>query len=457
MIAFISFASSVVTLLAVLPSRHTSSPRLTGDFNIVVAKFAGLDEGGRAVESVEATDLAHSMYTRLEAGLRDLARADEDLQVQAPDAAGLIKGTTAGDRADAVAKLARRANADLVVFGTMAVGNGQTVFSPEFYLDGRKLANAEELSLAGHHDLGSPLTQRGEIDRNVDARAALRRQLLGRTQALTQFVIGLSAFSRDDFSRALEYFGKAEAAEGWSDREGKEVLYLFKGNAALKLGDMASAEAAYARALAVNPDYARAQIGAAEVTFHRARGQCEAGATDHAGLERALAVFRQAGAATYQPPLADIPVKASFGAARVLLCQGQSSDANRLVDAVREFETVTAAFDSGDEAAQERLRQMAAEAHAGLGFAALPTADDTPSLAAAGFRRALASYQRAVDLGVRPERLAFFHSMLGYIHGRLDAVADADREYDKAIALEPDPAQRSTYENAQRSLHAGRP
>jgi tetratricopeptide (TPR) repeat protein len=244
----------------------------------------------------------------------------------------------------------------------------------------------------------------------------------------------------------LEHFHEAEMAVGWNEADGKEVLSLFEGNAALKQGNLAEAQTSYDRALARNPDYSRARLGAAEVLFHASRGSCEAGGVDPAGLRRSLDGFRSALTAAVQPPLADVPTKAAFGEARVQLCMSQALVGDHWQAAERGFRQVLDEFATGNE----RVRQMAAESHAGLGFLELPSASDADKVER--YRKSAAEYEKAADLTRLDDRKAFFSSMLGFVYGQLGEPARADAAYEQAIRLAPDPATRGQYEIARQEL-----
>jgi len=103
-------------------------------------------------------------------------------------------------------------------------------------------------------------------------------------------------------------------------------------------------------------------------------------------------------------------------------------------------------FDSGNH----RLRGMAAEAHAGLGFVYLPPAGEPD--AAGRYRRAADEYERAIDLTRVDDRKAFFLSMRGFALSRSGDLAGADAAYQAAIRLASDPVTRAGYEEARRRL-----
>jgi tetratricopeptide (TPR) repeat protein len=418
--------------------RPAAPPPMTGGFNIAVAKFGSIDSKGNVVESQAGLDLAQSVFDHLRGELQSLDKGGFDLQVRGPGQIRTIKGETPEERAQAASLLSRKIRADVIVYGLLRSDGGGTGFVPEFFLNEHKLQKAEELG--GQHALGTTIRIPAELDKNIVARKDLRDHLLGRTRALAEFVVGLSYYTLDRLTEASDHFANAQLAPGWDDHEGKEVLYLFLGNTAGKLNDLAKAEASYAKALNLEPEYARARLGASEVLYQTARGSCEAGSVDAAGMFQALESFRGAATALVQPPLADIGAKAAFGVGRVQECLSQALVADHWGDAEREFRRVIRDYGGKNE----RIRNLAAESHAHLGFIALPASDDAD--ATARYRQALVEYEKAIQLSKRNDRRAFMHSMVGFIHTRLHDPKAAAAAYAEAIRLEPDPQRRTEYE-----------
>jgi tetratricopeptide (TPR) repeat protein len=353
-------------------------------FNVAVAEFAAADGASAST----ANDLSVRLFEQLEGALVELQFTD----VWGPEQAGRVDGTTAEERAENAEDLADRINADVVVFGVLQgeLGNGE--FLPEFFINDRQLSGASELT--GPYTLGDG----DPFDSSLDAVDELQAQLAGRANGLAQFVIGLSAYSRNAYDRALPRLEQALSVSGWSDEDGKEVLWLFLGNTHGRLLDYDSAGDAFEEALRIEPDYARALIGRADITFQRSRGGCFPPA-DPAGLQLAADQFRSALEAPDPPPLADIAVKGAYGLGRVFLCEQVGGIDTE--PAAAQFEQVIDAFDRGDEATQRRLAELASESHANLGvvFATVNPVD---------LDRAIEEYQEGIDLSDDDERKAVF-------------------------------------------------
>lgn len=444
----------VVYPLIVSPTK----PRMTGDFNVAVAEFGRLDTQNRVVKDAIAADLSNSVYTDMANQLRQFTMAgavpgdDFQIEVLGPTETGWIPGTTRQERAIAAAKLASDMNADVIVYGHLKFDATTSSFVPEFYLSDRRLEDAKEL--VGQYELGSSINSSADIANNIVARNKLRTQLRSRTGSLGQFVIGMSYYVTNNFEQAQQYFEQAKNANGWDDGDGKEVLYLFLGNTAGKQNDLTAAKGYYDRALELEPEYARARLGVAEVIFHQSKGSCEQNASkgsltsDQAGIEDAIRIYRSALDAQIQPALADIKAKMDFGLGRAYLCLSQAQIGDHWDAATQSFSNVIAEYESGNQ----RLQDMAAEAYAGRGFISLPYVDD-PN-ATKKFRDAIPQYKKAIELSRHPDRQAAFHDMLGYIHRRLKEYDEADKAYTDAIRL--DPQNREQYEQKRQELQRER-
>lgn len=450
-------AAAAAVLLYVNLSPFFAPPKLmTGAFNVAVAEFGMLDDRGRSQPAPAALSLAQSVYSNLDGELRQL---NFGFQVRPPAETGRIEGASREDRAKAAARLAQQINADVIVYGNLT--NDGAGFVPEFYLSDRKLQQAEEL--VGQYELGAPLRSPASINTNVLAQQELTDRLRARSAALVQFVLGINAYALERFADAQRYFQQADTIGGLGDKDGRVVLALFLGNTAGKLGDVAGARGYYEQALGLDGEYARAQIGAAEVLFQLSRGTCEqGGVTDPAGLEQAEQRFKGVLAAKNQPALADIPAKVDYALGRVYLCQSQALLADRWAEAEQAFQRVISAYGGTNR----RLLERAALAHANLGTIALPFSPSDPD-APERYRRALDAYEKGLELlqsdaapkSEQNERLqATFYGTIGFIHGRLKAYDQADAAYNEAIRLShANPTALASYTQQRDVLRAERP
>ena len=69
---------------------------------------------------------------------------------------------------------------------------------------------------------------------------------LVRIDILSLIAIGLSYYSADDPTRALEYFQQAEQNPYWPRTDGKEIIYLLLGNAKIRQAALQPSEEALA-------------------------------------------------------------------------------------------------------------------------------------------------------------------------------------------------------------------
>jgi CHAT domain len=344
------------------PPTSTPVVVMTGDINIAVAEFGVLDQQGRAGGSQIALALAQSVYTRLDEELRVPTAVGGPLSfifdVRSPSSTGPIAGANARERAQSAARLASVIHADVIVYGNLDTGS--TKFIPEFYVSDRSLLTAEELT--GQYELGSPIDASADITRNAPARAELSNQLETRTRALAQFAIGLGYFVLDRYDDAQRYFQAAESTKDWDSHDGKEVLYLFLGSTDLVRQDWAGAQEQYTMALALNPEYARALIGLAEVQLNMSlQSECQPGTADVAGLKAAIQYYQRGQAAPIQPPLSDVPLKVALGLGRADLCLSQAGDADHWIAAASAFQQVIDAYTGGNQ----RIKELAARAYFG--------------------------------------------------------------------------------------------
>lgn len=415
-----------------------------GDLNMAVAEFGLHENQGQIVRSPNALALGNSVSDFLVSQLGSCTETDGPnprdwkIEVWGPAKTKHIQGATREDRAREAEKLAHEINADVIVYGNVKSDSGETRFIPEFYLSERVVEGAAEL--AGHYEFGTALTRPGSFDSPV-TRQELRTALEARAPALAEFAIGLSYFALDRFQEAQEHFAAAAATEGWDDRDGKELIFLFLGHTAAQLDDLDSAEGYYHHVLdELNPENARAQLSAADILFQRARaGGCEPNEVDAAGLQSAIRGFEDALDARDQPARSDIATKAAFGLGRTYLCLSQGLVADHWTDAEREFLGVVAEFDGGNQ----RVKELAAQAHANLGLIYVLREDQADP--EASYRRAAEQYRRAIELTRHTDRQAVFYLWLAWIQVGMDecamaveALADADEAYDRSTRTDPD-------------------
>jgi tetratricopeptide (TPR) repeat protein len=442
---------AVATAAYVLYPRPT--PVMAGDLNVAVAEFGALDAQGAAVESADARALSESLYTTLNDQLQAINQAAAsseqrfDVQVWGPARVGRINGNTPDERATAAEQFALRSRAHVLVYGYLQQRNGGALFAQQFFL--RNLPDNPELE--GQHDLGRSVPVRSLDD--PSSRQQLRESLTGRTHAFAEFVIGLSQYTNDKFADANVHFHAADADPQWDDASGKEVLYLFMGYTAGKLGDLDGARASFRHALTIDPEFARAYLGLGETQFQASLGQpeaCSRATANVGGIQDAITLFQRAQSATTQPAHSNVADWSALSLGRAYLCLSQADAGDHWADADRQFRVVIADYEGGNESA----RDIAAEAHSNLGFVLLPGRCDPAR--EARYRSAAQEYQRAVDLSVfHPARQAFYDEMIGFVQTQLGALDQARAAYRDAMRV--DPANSTRYQEALDSVKPPQP
>ncbi len=401
---------------------------LTGDFNFAVAEFAAVGEA----EPETARTLARSVFGVIDQVLTRFEEAGDftNAEVADPATTGAVDGASIADRAESAAVLADRLNADVLLLGTLDASGGVSRFDSEFYLSDRNLRNAEEL--AGAYSLG-------RIELNTTDPLAVSRAVTQRfqsqAQAVAELVVGLSYYAVNDYQAA--YDSLQSAASSWDvSAGGREVVLQLLGNATGELGPDRWEEARgyYEQALTLNPSYARAEFGLAEVDFLAARGsECsgdpDQSPADPGALEAVADRFRYV-ASLPAPPQSLLDIRSELEVGRIYLCLSVL-DRARLPDAAAQLQGVVARYDGTNE----RMRNIIAEALRSLAFHDILRAD---------YEGALARYQRAIDLSLDPTAEATMWSSRGDVYACfLNDLAAAEREYAQAEALTGVPPARA--------------
>jgi len=435
------------------------SPTMDGTPNIAVADFGHLSTNGCAVSSQDARGLARALYEDLQTEIPSLL--DNNLsEIWAPAQTGAIQGETAALQAEWAGRRAGEINADVIIYGDLACRTSprSTTFTPQIYISDRKLKAAEHRELLGHHQFGSPIEVLG-LPTSVAARQRLTAELLKRTGALANFLVGLDYYAEGGYNDARRLFETALADTPADDRTIRAMLYLFLGTTAGNRGDLAGAKAYYEEALKLDPAHVRARFNLAENQYFSARGDCESNTVlpegppeDAEGLREAARRFEQLRADIHDGTDEDMRTWIAFGLGRTYTCLSQALIEDRWADAERELKQVTAYY----EANNTKVQDMAAEAYGLLGVFYLPSEGEDCASAAAKFRQAAAEFRKASQVSGYEHRLAYPHSMLGYIHGRLKEYDEADKAYDEAIRLDPNPENDAQYEQAREQLRAAR-
>jgi tetratricopeptide (TPR) repeat protein len=419
-----------------------------------VADFTGTDtRGGAAADATAktATDLATNLADILAKELAPVASRLR-IEIRAPAQFPAIEGDAPADQAADARGRAKEIDADVVVYGTLATDATSTTLQPRLYLADRIRRGVDELT--GDHRLGAPVPLPGNPEDQPWLVGTLVDQLVVRTRALAELTVGLWHYHADQPQQAIQRFERAARMPGWDRRQGKELLYVFLGNAAERQGaqwqrqgrrvaagrSFDQALRYFQEALAIDSEYARAWYGIAETQFLQLDLDCPIGRTDPGRLAQVVRGLQRAQRATHRPVLADIDTKVAFGLGRAYVCMSLAEVSDRREQAQQQLGQAIQAFEAGDKDTQLRIQQVAAEAYGQLGLLAFAY-PDTPD-ATQRLHQAVPAYRRAIELSQdRPNRLTVFQCNLAAIYERLGQPRAAEAARSQAPQPCEGPAQ----------------
>lgn len=373
-------------------------PQMTGLYNILLAPFAS---SGPEPEPRVASRLQAVLFKDLKAWSDEVAA----IQLRGPEHVEAIPPHPGSDRGQALQKVARDHDADVLVAGRLHSANGLLTVEIELFLTDRTFGEAPEFVGIHHISLTEPADV---LARNLRINEELTEATVHYLKAAVAFVRGLGDYALDDFTGAESKFMTAQAEFDLVDKVPghhevrRDVLYLLLGNTVGR-GDKARlGEAAdyYRLALSQNPSYTRARIGLAEAT--RAAAGCEPGQTQAGPLNLAAEHYRHAltGDDSDEASQALLRMQARLGLGVTYQCLTIAKLGDHWADADAEFREVlrlhaTSRLAGGD--ARYSLR-LAAEAKAGQALAAFLTADQPDAARYGGYQAAAAAYEEALRL-----------------------------------------------------------
>ncbi len=255
--------------------------QMRGSLNIAVADF-GLLSDGRINPSALGADLSAAMYEELAVQYAEAKAATSAESRKTPisdvliwhdtmPAArgaknvhfGVIEGATAQERSDAAAALAKRINANIVIYGYLTSDAVQEALVLEFYYSSPAISDEPDAAM-GSHQMGAPIASDLPLDDPQHAATAKLQMSPGLNKRSAAVFWLTQAFSYDFANQpevALQILQEAERRLGdWPNAEGKELLYLFLGRAALFAREFEEAIRAGETALSINPDYVNAHV-----------------------------------------------------------------------------------------------------------------------------------------------------------------------------------------------------
>jgi tetratricopeptide (TPR) repeat protein len=400
-----TFSFTAVGLIQLLsPNKEP----MTGDFRVVISDFS---LNSSQVSKDDQKEISSTTFQRISDALDEMA---PDLLITrwGPDELKArrlprIEGSDPATRAAAAEQLAEMIDADLIVYGSLEYDGSSIVVKPEFYVGVRNFYEAVEM--IGQYDLGEPVKVRSLSD--VADRVNLNKQLSSRTEALSRMILGLAYYALRDYPNTLSQLQAAEPIKDWKAGQGQHVLYLMEANAVIRQEnpDLDQAEAYFRKSLEIQPDYARAMVGLANVDYRRAL--LKYGATkkdedlDVALLNQAIDLLNQALASPDQSPLADVPAKVHFELGEINFMLAYCHYQSGYDTAIEEFKAVIKAHAA---AGNDHLKERAAESHARLG---------TIQYMMGNTQEAIIEYQTAIDmLEGYPERQKIYQERIAKIN-----------------------------------------
>ncbi len=413
-------------------AKPTPVPQMRGDYNIAVAAFQARDADGNAVKTDKGVDLADELAGQIAGDIQVLSAEDIEFQLLRPAQVGFVDGASDGERAASAQRLADTLNADLLLYGNLVVERDHTSLIPRLYVSEGRLGYAPEL--AGHHQVSDPIEVADSIESNPVAPKLLREKLAQHAVGLAKFVVGQGYFRLDDLPQAARWFEDGYASS--SDNQIRRVILLFLGSTAAMQNDLPTARVFYQRALEVDPEYARAELGRSQVQFLEAKDNCRPGQVDDQAIAGAIEGYQRALLMDSQP-FDEIRTKANLYLGYAYLCRwlaaptdGQE-EALALRDRARDaFRYVVDRYQQTNDPAIRYLAEAAWQSLGGM-YATMSEKGRDRDLAA----QAEDAYRQAVALGRPSSELAISHLLLAQVHGWRRECQAATGEMDQAAAI----------------------
>jgi tetratricopeptide (TPR) repeat protein len=362
------------------------APDMGAGFNIAIAPFHVVDETDHRITSPDGQFVSDFIAKELNQK-KDALLQGLQPEVWGPDRVDMVTDVDQAER------LADQINAHLLIYGGIRESSGTTTVFPKFLVSLPSTRFEDAAEILGEHRLGSPIGFGSSLSDPFN-QAHMGRVLGARIEALILLARGMHYYQSGDFAAALVEFAKAASGEEWTPDEGKEVLYLFMGNAANRSGDAQLAQSYYETALSINPTYARALLGrgAALLAQGRATGETD---PDLSKLTEAEGAFQRALELWNDEPSQGsyVDVKAHFSLGEIYLERSWFGGDDMWDSSRAEYQWVIKAYRRTED---PMLLEFAAHAHARVGLLSLPSID-TPNPIAANMC-AVEEFRQAISL-----------------------------------------------------------
>lgn len=256
---------------------------MTGGFNIAVADIGVLQPDGSMHRSEFGRQISTTLYRTLVDAYRQAQATgfDRDVLIWHDTLGhddgknimlGFISGKQADDRTANAAALARKIDAQMVVYGYLTEATNPESLQLEFYFDGQERAG-EPSNLWGGFVLGGAIQPVVAYAINPDsAKLTFNEALSPRSRALFWMTQALSYALADRPERGLELLQAAQPlVEGWPANSGKALFYLVLGDLARVAREFDTAMAALQQALTLDPELIPALTSLGSVYVDRAQ------------------------------------------------------------------------------------------------------------------------------------------------------------------------------------------
>jgi tetratricopeptide (TPR) repeat protein len=304
--------------------------KMNGLLNIAVAEFGEIGPDRKVRSSENGRRLSEWMFRSLETQFKDLPSEfvvlgwhDSQGFTTKRVKIGIVPGTTPEERAKEAEALAKRINADMVIYGNLVQDANGEYFEPEYYVSTLR-HHAEEIT--GRHQLGQVIPVNSHFDiENPVMTLALNKELSIRANVLLQFTLGLMYELTDDQKDAMRAFQQAESQfDNWSDESGKEVIYLFIGRIALNLQRYDDALSAFQKAVDINPGYIRGYLGLGGTYYALAQQLAPEKRLETEDLQQALDYYHMALETAPNSPGADLLLKSYLALGTTYRLEGEA-------------------------------------------------------------------------------------------------------------------------------------
>ncbi len=412
---------------------------MSGDINVLYIPFASDHTVAKELVTVSES-YGDELQQRLPRALDELTGGDigYNVQVRALESLDLDPDSSSAEGVELYQRIMHDHKSDIIVSGRLADTGKSIVSQSEVFISENALEGAAELGGVHYLDLSSSPV---DSTQSAEGRRRIRAQFVGQIESYARFIAAISLYVYGDNAAALS--GLERVRDEWSSPRQRKVVDVFLGNVWGRLKDDVKAQSYYADAIALEPSYARARLGLAEIDYQRGNGGCRHRSIVYEAMKRNSsqydAIFQAASSNPSDPQ--DILERAAFGRGRAILCLALATpNAGRFARAGDDFTFVIDSFKGG----KNRLRPLAAESHAHRGLSLLSQGTEN-SRSVQQYMDAAEEYRTAIHLTRDSARKGVFYGMRGFIESQLGGSA-ARSCY--MIAKELDPGRSDEYDDA---------